>query len=85
MNLEKINVEKIMNKQILYMALAVLVVFSESAYAYIGPGLGAGTVAIILGILVSIVLGILAVFWYPIKRFYRNLKGQKAQEDDGDQ
>lgn len=74
-----------MKKQILYTGLAVLAIFSESAYAYIGPGLGAGTVAIILGILVSIILGILAVFWYPLKRFYRNLKGRKAQESDDNQ
>lgn len=38
---------------------------------YIGPGLGAGTVAAIIGILTSFFLSLVAVFWYPLKRLIR--------------
>ena len=46
--------------------------------AYIGPGLGAGTIGVILGVLGSIVLALFAIFWYPIKRLMRKNK----TEDD---
>jgi len=42
--------------------------------AYIGPGLGAGTIGVILGVLGSIVLALFAIFWYPIKRLLRKNK-----------
>ena len=50
-----------------------LIVFmiSTPAYAYIGPGLGAGTVGVILGVLGSILLALFAIFWYPIKRLFK--------------
>ena len=39
-----------------------------SHLGYIGPGLGGGIIAVVLGLLLSILLAIVAVFWYPIKR-----------------
>lgn len=35
---------------------------------YIGPGLGGGVFALIVGFLASIFLALVAIFWYPIKR-----------------
>jgi hypothetical protein len=46
-----------------------------TAHAYIGPGAGAGTLAIVLGILSSIFLAFVGILWYPIKRL---IKGWKA-------
>ena len=48
---------------------------ATTAQAYIGPGAGAGTIAIVLGILSSIFLAFVGILWYPIKRL---LKGRKA-------
>lgn len=45
-----------------------------AAYAYIGPGVAAGTLAIILGILSSIILAFVGILWYPIKRLFRGRK-----------
>ena len=56
----------------LFAFLAILL--SSPAMAYIGPGLGAGTIGVILGVLGSIVLALFAVFWYPIKRLMRKNK-----------
>ncbi len=39
-----------------------------AAHAYVGPGLGAGTIALILGFILSVLLALFAVVWYPIKR-----------------
>ena len=46
-------------------------------FIYIGPGLGGGMIAAILGVLLSFLLGIIALFWIPIKKlicFFRRDK-----------
>jgi hypothetical protein len=51
-------------------------------HAYIGPGLGAGVLAVVGGVLVSIVATIFAVTYYPIKRALkkkREARGQSAE------
>jgi len=44
-------------------------------FAYMGPGVGAGVFAVIGGILLSVVMAIVAVVWYPMKR----LLGKRSQ------
>jgi hypothetical protein len=44
---------------------------ATSAQAYIGPGLGAGVIGTIIGVLGSIFLALFAVFYYPVKRMIR--------------
>ena len=46
-------------------------------YAYVGPGMGGGLIATILGILLSILLSIFGILYYPIKRFLKNRKSKK--------
>lgn len=53
-----------------------------SAYAYIGPGVGAGTIAVVLGILASIVMAFFSIIWYPIKRV---VKRRRKKEADGEE
>jgi hypothetical protein len=38
-----------------------------SAEAYIGPGLGTGAIATVLGVLFGFVLLLIGVVWYPVK------------------
>ena len=45
------------------------------ANAYIGPGAGAGTITVILGVIASIFLAFVAILWYPLKRL---VKGRKT-------
>ena len=58
------------------MIIASLVIPSP-AFAYIGPGVAAGAVASAIGVLGSIVLGIFAVIYYPIKRVLKRRKKDK--------
>lgn len=44
------------------------------AQAYIGPGAGVGTIAVVLGILGSIVMAFFAILWYPLKRLLKKRK-----------
>ncbi len=54
-----------------------------AAHAYIGPGAGAGTIAVILGILSSIFLAFVGIVWYPIKRLFRGKKGKAKSSVTG--
>ncbi|MFI4875323.1 MAG: hypothetical protein ACIALR_08295 [Blastopirellula sp. JB062] len=54
-------------------------------FAYVGPGLGAGTVAVVIGFLGSILLALFVTVWYPVKRMLKLLRGDngaKTQQKD---
>ena len=51
-------------------SLPALLICSHQALAYVGPGIGAGTLGVVLGLLGSIFLALFAFFWYPIKRIF---------------
>ena len=57
-----------MNKKITYLFLTALIFFSDNIFAYIGPGMGGGVFAAIIGIIVAILFGFFAIVFYPIKR-----------------
>ncbi len=66
------------------LTLMLLYGFAAPALAYIGPGLGAGTLAAILGVLASLFLALFAIFWYPLKRLLKKTKGKGKKRDDTD-
>jgi hypothetical protein len=57
-------------------AATILLCLAEPAWAYIGPGTGAGLIATVLGILVAISLALFAILWYPIKRLLKRTSKQ---------
>lgn len=62
------------------LALAALgfLTLPSMAHAYIGPGLGAGVIATVLGVLAAIVMAFVAVLWYPVKRMLRRKPAETA-------
>ena len=62
------------NTRLTLLAAAFLVVVALPAEAYIGPGAGAGAIAVVLGILGSIVMAFIAILWYPFKRLLKKRK-----------
>jgi len=50
-----------------------------SAWAYLGPGLGAGAIAAILGVIGAVFLAIVGVVWYPLKRVLKGRQRAQAQ------
>ena len=64
-----------MNRFLFFLCVLLL---PSPAYAYIGPGLGAGTVGAILGVVVSVFLAMFAILWYPFKRFLKKRRLAKA-------
>ena len=53
---------------------ATIFVSIDSAQAYVGPGLGVGALAVVLGVIVSVLLAIFAIVWYPLKRMLKKRK-----------
>ena len=53
------------------------------AQAYIGPGLGAGTIGVILGLVGSVLIAVFAFFWYPIKRTVKKWTSGEEVEEEG--
>ena len=62
--------------QHLFLVACAILILPQTAHAYVGPGLGRGAIAVILGVIGSILLAIFAVFWYPIKRMLKKSKPQ---------
>lgn len=50
-----------------------------AAAAYIGPGVGAGAIAAVVGVIGSIFLAIFAILYYPIKRMLKKRKSAKPE------
>jgi hypothetical protein len=51
--------------------VVLLAGIAEPAAAYVGPGLGAGSIAVVLGIIGSLLLAIVGLVWYPLKRLIK--------------
>ena len=47
------------------------------AYPYIGPGMGGGLLAAIIGFIAAIFLAIFGILYYPIKRFFKKNRDSK--------
>jgi len=62
-----------------FYAFIFVLAFPVSAHAYIGPGLGAGTLAVVAGFVVAIFLAIFGILWYPLKRLFNRFKARNSK------
>ena len=69
-----------MQKLVQYAGLLTALLATQ-AHAYIGPGAGAGTIAVVIGIIASILPALVAIIWYPLKRLF---KGRKTPEKNAE-
>lgn len=70
-------------KSIVFLSL-VFLLFSNHAYAYVGPGLGVGVIGAIIGVIGAILMALIGVFWYPLKRLFGKADDDENLEDDSD-
>ncbi len=64
--------------------LFIIIIFSKNVYAYLGPGLGIGSILTAIVFIISILLAILAILYYPIKIFIKKIfksKNNKKQNN----
>ena len=52
----------------------VLLSISSSVFAYIGPGMGGGIIAGVLGVIGAVLIALFGILYYPIKRALKNRK-----------
>ena len=52
----------------------VLLWISSPVFAYIGPGMGGGVIAGVLGVIGAVLLALFGILYYPIKRILKNRK-----------
>ena len=54
------------------------------SFAYLGPGMGGGAIAAIIGFFAAILLGLWGILYYPIKRALKNRKDKKMLSIESD-
>lgn len=52
----------------------MVIAYAQTAYAYIGPGVGLGAIAGTLAILLGLLLLFGAIIWFPLKRRFKKNK-----------
>ena len=57
----------------------LILVWPIEVLAYIGPGMGVGVIATVIGFIVAIFLGLFAFIYYPIKRMIKRRKKEHVQ------
>lgn len=62
-------------RQVILPAIALGILLPNPALAYIGPGAGLGAIAITVALVLGVLLLIVGLVWYPLKRL---IKGNKA-------
>lgn len=63
-------------------ALGVFLAAPGIADAYVGPGLGVGAIAAFFGAVLAVLLAIVGVVWYPLKRLLNRRKPPAESDSD---
>lgn len=65
-----------------YLVIGFLIVFSSPAVAYIGPGAGLGVVAGTLAFIFGFIFLVIAVIWFPLKRWFKGAKRKRSKRKE---
>ena len=60
----------------------VLVGTALATSGYIGPGAGVGAILVLIAVVLGVLLLLVGVFWYPLKRMVRSRRGTAPAEED---
>ena len=63
-----------------FFILLPLLILPNLAFAYIGPGLGVGAIAAIVGIFVAICVAVFSMIYFPIKKVIVKLKRRQNNQ-----
>ena len=58
--------------------LGLMLMLTQSAHAYVGPGMGVGALGVLIGIVSTVIMAIIGLVWYPLKRA---MKGDASEEE----
>ena len=65
-----------------FLFLFLINLFSLPSHAYVGPGMGGGLLAGVIGFLFAIFALIFGLLWFPLKRLIKNIKANNPSADD---
>ena len=71
----------IVNKKNILILILAFSTIPQSANAYIGPALALGGVLVAIGIVVVLLLSIVAILYYPVKKMVKNIKLRKLRKN----
>ena len=54
--------------------VVLLIILPNICFAYLGPGMGGGLLITILGILLALIIGLIGIFWVPLKKVFNFFK-----------
>lgn len=60
--------------RMIFLASLISFIFPNPVFAYVGPGMGGGMIAAILGIVGAIFLALFGIIYYPVKRALKRRK-----------
>ena len=66
-----------MNNSTILILFLFLFLLPIPSYAYIGPGISGGVIAVVVGFFAAILLALFGILYYPIKRALKNRKDKK--------
>lgn len=55
----------------LIITLFIFLFFVSKSYSYVGPGMGAGIISVLIGFVVSLIAIFFAIIWLPIKKLIK--------------
>lgn len=68
---------KVFTQIILFLILLIL---PSNAHAYLGPGMGIGAIIAVLGVILSIILVLFGIIYYPVKKLKNYIKNKKKKQ-----
>ncbi|MEX5730104.1 hypothetical protein Ga0609869_003457 [Rhodovulum iodosum] len=60
--------------------VAALALMPAAAHAYIGPGMGLGVIASVLGVVAAFFMALIGLLWFPLKRLVKRRRAPAAPE-----
>ncbi|WP_368345612.1 hypothetical protein [Pelagovum sp. HNIBRBA483] len=63
---------------------AAMFVMPNAALAYIGPGMGLGAITAVLGVLAALLMAIIGLVWYPMKRMFKKRTAKAVRDSSSD-
>jgi len=66
--------------KLFFIIIFYLFLLENKVLAYVGPGMGGGIMAAVIGIIIAIFAGIFGLLYFPIKRLIKNKKNKKNDE-----
>ena len=58
-----------------------LLLISKS-YSYVGPGMGAGIISVLIGFVIGIVAIFFAIIWFPIKKILKKKSNNLKEKNE---